>query len=341
MESKPLPDSSTWRPHKQAAETLASAFLHRCIGVEQEILLRAEFEQRMSIHNFDSGLPVEEIVRGSLRQLLPLRYSVRAGVLVDRQGLSAGDCDLVIFNDLWFPTVKSGPTPESRRTYLPIEGAYAVGEVKQRLDEDTLDSAMQKLVTAHRLHRPSTHRHRLVENRSIDRCRHGLSNPLFSFVLAAGLRPGTSFESLINRFYDINKQVKRLEVVRALCVLGEGCVVWGFRQGKTEVRPALFMLEDLYLPLIPVYFKASYYGSALYALMASLTQHLYHSVLAPEDLVPSYGLSDHAIVVPDSEIISLLPDPEWMDLLNTPCTSNSDDRRDQEPGVLMRILRLR
>lgn len=323
MTSTPIPDTSEWQPHQDAAETLASAFLHRCIAAEKEILLKSEFEQRMSIYNYDSGLPLEEIVRASLRQLLPLRYAVRAGVLVDRQGQSAGDCDVVIFNDLWFPSVKAGPTPESRRTYLPIEGVYAVGEIKQSLNECTLDKAMKKLVTAHRLHRPRTHYQRVVENRSIGSCEHGLSNPLFSFVLATGLSHGTSFESLINRFYDINKQLNRLEVVRALCVLDHGCVVWGVRE-QDQTKPALFMLDDLYLPIVPIYFKAPGCESTLYAFMGDLSLHLYHSVLAPEDFVPSYGLSDHSVAVPRHQGISLPPDPEWIERLDIACTPSEE-----------------
>ena len=85
------------------------------------------------------------------------------------------------------------------------------------------------------------------------------------------------------------------------------------------------MLDDLYLPIIPVYFKMPFCGSALYVLMENLALHLYQSVLAPEDLVPSYGLSDHAIAVPTSEKISLAPDPEWIELLNAPCTSGEKE----------------
>lgn len=319
MADKPLPDTTQWQPQRHAAETLASAFLQRCIAAEKEIVLKAGFEQRMSLHNFDSGLPLEEIVRATLRQLLPLRYSVRAGVLVDQQGQSAGDCDVTIFNELWFPMVKTGPAPESRRTYIPIDGAYAVGEIKQSLDEGTLDAAMQKLVTAHRLYRPRTDRHRLVENRSIDSCKHGLSNPLFSFVLATSLSPGTTFQSLIERFFDINSQLKRLEVVRALCVLDHGCVTWGFAYNEDEFRPALFMLEDLYRPIFPVFHKVPGCESSLYALIENLTLHLYQSVLAPEDVVPRYGLPHPAPSFPASLDVSLGPDPEWIELLNTPC----------------------
>ena len=89
----------------------------------------------MSVEAFGSGLPIEEVVREEFRNLLPNRYAVKAGTLVDATGYSAGDCDLVLFNDLWFPAVKASPTPSSRSVILPIEGVYAVGEIKQTLYE--------------------------------------------------------------------------------------------------------------------------------------------------------------------------------------------------------------
>jgi hypothetical protein len=323
MSASPIPNAGLWKPRRAPSETLTSAFLNQCSVVEQEIQLRTEFERKMGIDNFDSGLPLEEIVRAGFQRLLPHRYSTRQGVLVDRLGQSAGECDVVFFNDLWFPAVKVGSTPQSRRTYLPIEGVYAVGEVKQTLSYQTLDAAMEKLVTAHRLHRPNTHRARTVENRSFSSCHHGLSNPLFSFVFATGIAEGETFQSLVERFFDINKQLRRLEVVRALCVLGYGCVIWGFKQ-NAEVRPALFMLEDLYLPLVPVYFDASSQGSALYVLMENLSLHLYHSVLAPEDLVPGYGWADANVAFPTSEAVRLDPDEEWLELLKHPCSENEE-----------------
>jgi hypothetical protein len=108
----------------------------------------------MNVYNFDSGSGLEDIVRDQLRAMLPSRYSIRAATLNDRKGQSAGDFDLVIANDDWFPAIKAGATPASRKVHLPIEAAYAVIEVKQTLTAKTLDDAMAKLVSANRLNKP-------------------------------------------------------------------------------------------------------------------------------------------------------------------------------------------
>lgn len=140
----------------------------------------------------------------------------------------------------------------------------------------------------------------MVENRESGSCSHGLSNPLYSFVLTAGLQDDLPFEEVINRFYDICRQVRRLEVVRALCVLGHGTVVWDYHdRARGGISPALFMLEDLYQPLIPMYFHAHVYESALFAILVNMSLHLFDAVLAPEDIAALYGPARWTIKAPN------------------------------------------
>jgi hypothetical protein len=310
----------------RAVDTLREAFAKRCSAAEESIRIHADYERRMGVHNFDSGIPVEDLVRDEFRRLLPSRYSVRSGIVVDATGYTAGQCDVVVFNDLWFPVVKAGPVESSRHHILPIEGAYAIGEVKQTLDEATLDEAMKKLVMCHRLERPETFAHRLVENREHCNCVHGLANPLYTFVFAVNLKEGVTFESLINRFFDISKKLRRLDVVRALCVLGHGTVVWGYEDPSdpsgSSTSPARFIEEDLFKPIYPVYFRADETTPASYALISNLLMHLFHSVLAPEDFAVNYGpLRPPSSVPTDRTKIALSPDAEWVERLSTPCSS--------------------
>lgn len=335
----PLPDTTQWQPRSRASDTLKSSFLKRCKWIEDGIRLRVQAEKGMSIDNYDSGLGVEDIIRKELESLLPARYAVRAGVIVDRKGNTGGDFDAVVFNDTWFPQVKSGATEESRRAYLPIDGVYAACEIKQTLDLVALDEAMKKLVVCHRLHRPRTYAYRVVENREGSQCSHGLTNPLYSAIIAAEIRDGVEFEEIVNRFFDINRTLKRLDVVRALCVLNVGAVTWGFRKDKNDIGPALFMLEDLYRPIFPVYHKASSSESPLFALVSDVLLHLYHSVLAPEDVAPSYGPDSPTVKIPKSDDIVLQPDPEWVARLEEVCKTDEDQelKHPRRPPVTRRV----
>ena len=260
-----------------------------------------------SIDAFDSGPATEDIVRESFRSLLPSRYHVTAGTIVDSSGRTSGDMDVVIFNSHWFPEVHAAATTGTRRRLLPFEGVYAVGEVKQTLTIKSLDEAMEKLVKCHRLKRAPSSPGRLTENREFDACKNGISNPLYSFIL--GVSTNENFTSLIERFFDINRSLRRLEVIRALCVLGQGSVVWAISDSG-QSKSALFMKEDLSLPIFPAYFPSNGQSSSLYPLLENLLLHLYHSILAPEDIASRYGQSDRRVKVPSSPSLALYPDNE-------------------------------
>ncbi|WP_146157520.1 DUF6602 domain-containing protein [Enhygromyxa salina] len=276
-------------------------------------------ERQFNIDNYDSGPGVEDVIREEFRRLVPSRYSIRPGVIIDQRGYTSGDFDLVLFNDFWFTAVKSGATSDSRRFHLPYEGVYGVVEVKQTLTWASFDEGMAKLVTAHRLYRPFTGAHRQTENREGSSCDHGLTNPLYSAIVATGLADNVNINEVANRFFDICKTLGRLDVVRAICVLGHGTVFWGCRHPNGDIAPALFMNEDLCYPIVPMFFASQKgRGSALYYLMYNLLQHLYHSILGPEDLAALYG-GTYKVMVPAASEIALQPDPKWLEKYANPC----------------------
>jgi hypothetical protein len=286
---------------------LSNLFFKRCREIEERILLRAKFERESRVHNFDSGPGIEDIFRQELSSLLPERYSVRAGVVDDRYGKTAGDCDVIVFNDFWFPAVHAGATENSRRFHFPIEGVYAVIEIKSLLDFTSLDDAMEKLVKCHRLHRPVTQSDRVVENRRVGGCPHGVLNPLYSAIVATGVSPNVRFEHLIDRFFEISKSLKRSEVVRALCVFGSGTVTWGIRNERTKQADSAIFHSDYSEPLVPVFARSEAVGSSFYVLAVDLLLQLYHSLLSPEDLAAKYGLMSLPISVPIDNATCLPP----------------------------------
>jgi hypothetical protein len=230
---------------------------------------------------------------------------VRCGTVDDRYGRTVGDCDVVVFNEHWFPFIKAGAAEVSRKFHFPIEGVYSVIEIKSSLNFEALDDAMRKLVACQRLHRPTAPGNRITENRWISGCPHSVSNPLYTAVFAVGLSSGTSFEDLISRFFAISKRLERHEVVRSLCVLGEGAVTWGVKE-PSESKAATFS-RDYDKPIHPVFHRKDALGSAFYPFANDLLLSLYHSILAPEDLQTKYGLNRHAVKVPKDSEVSLPP----------------------------------
>ncbi len=324
--SPPLPDVGGWQPRTDASEGLIQSFRRRCLYADRRLRLRVAEERAANLDNFDSGLGVEEVFRDELQELLPRRYKVMTGVVTDRRGHTAGHCDAVIFNDTWFPAIKAPAIEGSRRPYLPIEGVYSIIEVKQALDEATLDRAMEKLVVSNRLYRPAVPRDRITENRETGSCTHYTSNPLYTAIFAIDLGRRADFQKLILRFFNINKLLKRREMVRSLVVLSQGCVFWGFHDG-TNVRPAMFAGKDLAIPLFPVLIRSASDDTALYPFVQNLSSHLYHSVLGAEDIVAHYGekAPEQRRFSTPSQGFRVFPDEELLASFENRCAHDSSD----------------
>jgi hypothetical protein len=266
--------------------------------------MRSEIERRMNIDNFDSGPGVEDIFREELSRILPTRYSVRSGVVSDSTGNTAGDCDVVVFNDIWFPSIKAGATEGSRRWHYPIEGTYGVLEIKQSLSAASLDDAMAKLVACSRLEANRTH-DRIVENRGV--YLNEDSPPMFTAIVATGLAHGYSRDDLVQRFVALNGMVERRAVVNALCVLGDFFVTWGIDDGEGRLpRTTYFIGDELNEEIFPLYARQSGI-CALYELVTVLLGHLHGMVLMAEDIAVHYGAPQKASR-PELDLWNLLPD---------------------------------
>ena len=229
-----LPDVSLWRPQSSRQDTLANALMMTCQVAQQRIVARARAEIEFNIQNYDSGSGVEDIIREELAILLPKRYSVDAGVVNDRLGNTAGDCDILIRDHMWSPVIKPGATTRSRRFHFPIEAIYAAAEIKQTLGFKRLDEAMEKLVTLSRLDRPDNPYGHITENqhlRQLDKPG-WILNPLHTTVLATSLKDGVTFDEIASRFGAINKSLDRNQVVTMLCVLDRGSAWYSVASGS-------------------------------------------------------------------------------------------------------------
>ena len=109
-----LPDVSQWKPDANKQEILKNALMMTCQVAQRRIVASTNAEIEFNINNFDSGLGVEDIVREELANLLPQRYRVDAGIVNDRSGQTAGDCDLAIRDNIWSSVIKLGATDQCR-----------------------------------------------------------------------------------------------------------------------------------------------------------------------------------------------------------------------------------
>lgn len=314
-----LPNTSNWLP-RNIGNIVGESFAKRCKQICKRIIRDVEDEIEFNINNFDSGFGVEDIVRREISALCPRRYSVSAATIIDRNGNSAGDFDIVISDDFWTPILKTGATSVSRKAYLPIEAIYGVIEVKQTIDFKVLDNAIEKLVTCKRLERPTLPGLRVTENIDLNLqlkigdddyeaiALEDRPNPLYSSIIAVKLNKEITINNLMRRFVEINKKLKRSEVIQSLCVLDSGCVFWGWidNDGSTA---ALFK-NDLNRIIYPCINFVEKGYDPFYPFASLLLKHLFISTLACHELPMIYGpkkMSAQIFVPPQGENF-LLPD---------------------------------
>jgi hypothetical protein len=282
-----LPDVDAWQPTSVKQNILSNALMITCRTAQIRIMARVKAELEFNLHNFDSGLDVEAIIRDELSNLLPSRYVVTKGILSDRSGSTAGECDLLVRDHLWSSVIKLGATAESRRYHFPIEGVYAAAEVKQTLGFKQLDEAMEKLVVISRLERPDNPYGHITENQHLpflDKPGFVL-NPLHTTVFATGLANNTTFEDMAFRFGEINSQLQRDHMVKMLCVLGHGTAWYSVETGIPY--NATYMSDRQQNLILQVNSREP--TNVFYRFYVELSSHLTRSVLGFGDLSNAYG----------------------------------------------------
>ena len=100
-------------------------------------------------HSVTMGNETEIAWRAFIGQILPTRYHVCDGFVVDARGLRSDQIDIIVFDRHYSPPLFQSGNVQ----YVPAEAVYAVFEVKQRIDKHTLRQASAKVSSVRRLQR--------------------------------------------------------------------------------------------------------------------------------------------------------------------------------------------
>ena len=96
---------------------------------DAEELLRSR-EEAIRIHGTNiraAGNEVEQAVRDYLKRMLPPRYYVTSGHLIDQEGRVSPQLDVIVADNFNMPSLL---TTKDGTEYVPITSVFAIGEVK-------------------------------------------------------------------------------------------------------------------------------------------------------------------------------------------------------------------
>ena len=93
----------------------------------------------------------EKAVRDKLIQLLPSGIGVGSGFVIDTQGNTSRQIDIVLYEDSICPVFRLNESSEA--SFYPCEGVFAVGEVKSTIGTRETEDIIEKVASVRRLKR--------------------------------------------------------------------------------------------------------------------------------------------------------------------------------------------
>jgi hypothetical protein len=126
---------------KAAAAVDGQLYLRDAFAAEQKVLaLNLELSMISITHNGVMGEVNELHFVDFLRRHLPTRYAVDRGVVIDANGRTSDQIDIVIFDRQYTPTLLD----QQSHRFIPAEAVYVVLEAKPKINKEYLEYAGEK-----------------------------------------------------------------------------------------------------------------------------------------------------------------------------------------------------
>ncbi len=136
---------------KQLSKEDGKAFLRQAFE-RQQAVLAAHLKQSGSItHDGVMGDVNEDHFIDLLKQYLPQRYAIASAIVIDSNGASSDQIDIVIYDNQYTPTLLD----QKSHKYVPAEAVYAIFEVKPTINKHYLEYAAAKAESVRVLERTS------------------------------------------------------------------------------------------------------------------------------------------------------------------------------------------
>jgi hypothetical protein len=127
-------------------------FLREALAAEQAVLaVQLDLSARSITHNGVMGEVNEQHFLQLLRRYLPRRYEVDRGIVIDSNGATSDQIDIVIFDHQYTPTLLD----QQSHRFIPAEAVYCVLEVKPTISKQYLEYAADKARSVRELERSS------------------------------------------------------------------------------------------------------------------------------------------------------------------------------------------
>ncbi len=199
------------------------------------------------------GDAMESPVRDQLEQILPRGIGVGSGFVIDSNGATSSQTDVVLYEKDICPVLSINNTPGT--TYYPCEGVIAVGQVKSVLTKPLLKDEFKKIASVKRLQRYPVHdfmpHPTTGEPIVLERSYGNLQNPsivditkqdgpdetreILGFIIAGSVQMNT--DSLMKAFLEFTHEIGDELSPNVAVILTGGLLTWvNITTKRTEQR---------------------------------------------------------------------------------------------------------
>lgn len=121
-------------------------------GLQNQMVAQLNTNREFIEHPGSKGDALENAWIEWLKKYLPNRYSVDKAIVIDHEGNTSDQIDVVIYDNWFTPFIFS----QNGFHYIPAEGVYAIFEVKPEINKEYIEYSANKIESVRRLKRTST-----------------------------------------------------------------------------------------------------------------------------------------------------------------------------------------
>jgi hypothetical protein len=138
--------------NKLASAIDGNTFLRNALNLEQELVAKKlDLSIHSITHNGVMGEVNERHFIEVLRKYLPRRYGIDQGIVINSQGKTSDQIDIIIYDPQYTPPLLD----QQNHRYILAEAVYAVLEVKPSINKEYLHAAASKAQSVRCLKRTS------------------------------------------------------------------------------------------------------------------------------------------------------------------------------------------
>ncbi len=251
----------------------------------------SEFTSILAHHNYEYGPEFEIALCNVLGRILPDKYGICRGYIVDAIGECAGD-DIIIFDKLRFPTlVRSNADRVLRKEYVPAEAVYAYIEAKHCLElrkdnRQGITKALRQIADVRKLCRERS----IPAKPSIKRNR----DQLFCMITSRGIQNNGNVIESAEDLYTAFPSKDTLHYPAPDCIVcGNNCIAIPVNENKgvKSISDVFIRHESCYL--LPRSVNGVAFGAAVISLLQALnsidlgdypTWQILQNAISPDDV---------------------------------------------------------